>query len=44
MLGDAINDGLHARPNPFGNLRLEQPRGRKDLDALTATELDELAV
>jgi integrase len=43
MLGDAINDGLHPGPNPFANLRLEQPRGRKDLDALTAAELDELA-
>lgn len=43
MLNDAINDGLHPGPNPFANLRLEQPRGRKDLDALTETELRELA-
>jgi integrase len=43
MLGDAINDGLHPGPNPFANLRLEQPRGRKDLTALTESELDELA-
>jgi integrase len=43
MLADAINDGLHLGPNPFANLRLEQPRGRKDLHALTASKLDELA-
>ena len=27
MFTDAINDGLHPGPNPFANLRLEQPRG-----------------
>lgn len=43
MLNDAINDGLHPGPNPFANLRLEQPRGRKDLDALTEDELQTLA-
>jgi integrase len=43
MFNDAINDGLHPGPNPFANLRLEQPRGRKDLIALTVYELDELA-
>ena len=43
MLTDAIDDGLHAGPNPFANLRLEQPRGRKDLTALTVKELSELA-
>jgi integrase len=43
MFNDAINDGLHPGPNPFANLRLEQPRGRKDLIALTVAELDELA-
>lgn len=43
MFNDAINDGLHAGPNPFSNLRLEQSRGRKDLVALTVAELDELA-
>ncbi len=43
MFNDAINDGLHPGPNPFANLRLEQPRGRKDLIALTLDELDELA-
>jgi integrase len=42
MFNDAINDGLHAGPNPFGNLRLEQPRGRKDLTALTEPELYKL--
>ena len=40
---DAINEGLHPGPNPFGNLRLEQPRGRKDLTALTEHELQALA-
>ena len=43
MFTDAINDGLHPGPNPFANMRLEQPRGRKDLIALTDTELEELA-
>jgi integrase len=43
MLNDAINDGLHPGPNPFANLRLEQPRGRKDLTALRQDELHELA-
>ncbi len=43
MFNDAINDGLHPGPNPFANLRLEQPRGRKDLTALTRDELHELA-
>jgi integrase len=43
MFNDAINDGLHPGPNPFANLRLEQPRGRKDLIALTRDELHELA-
>jgi integrase len=43
MFNDAINDGLHPGPNPFANLRLEQSRGRKDLVALTADELHELA-
>jgi integrase len=42
MLTDAINDGLHPGPNPFANLRLEQSRGRKDLIALTETEVSEL--
>jgi integrase len=38
-VGRCDNDGLHAGPNPFSNLRLEQPRGRKDLVALTEAEL-----
>jgi integrase len=43
MFNDAINDGLHAGPNRFANLRLEQPRGRKDLIVLKESELHELA-
>ncbi|MEK6273704.1 MAG: site-specific integrase [Actinomycetota bacterium] len=43
MFNDAINDGLHPGPNPFANLRLEQPRGRKDLTALKEDELHQLA-
>jgi integrase len=43
MFNDAINEGLHPGPNPFANLRLEQKRGRKDLEALTAPEVAELA-
>lgn len=43
MFTDAINDGLHPGPNPFSNLRLEQPRGRKDLIALREAELYRLA-
>lgn len=43
MFTDAINDGLHPGPNPFANLRLEQPRGRKDLIALTEPEVQRLA-
>lgn len=42
MFNDAIDDGVHPGPNPFANLRLEQSRGRKDLVALTAEEVDEL--
>lgn len=42
MFTDAINDGLHPGPNPFANLRLESPRGRKDLIALTEREVHEL--
>jgi integrase len=43
MLNDAIDDGLHPGPNPLANLRREQPRGRKDLVALTEPELHALA-
>lgn len=42
MFGDAHRDGL-TRENPFANLRLETPRGRKDLDALTEPEIKALA-
>lgn len=42
MFGDAVRDGL-GPSNPFSNLRLEQSRGRKDLIALTETELHDLA-
>src|SRR5947208_14292627 len=42
LFTDAINDGLHPGPNPFANMRLEQPRGRKDLIALTESDLLEL--
>ena len=43
MFTDAIDDGVHPGPNPFANLRLEQPRGRKDLVALTEPEVHQLA-
>ena len=43
LFTDAINDGLHPGPNPFGNLRMEQPRGRKDLTALTEPQVVDLA-
>jgi integrase len=43
MFTDAINDGLHPGPNPFSNLRLEQPRGRQNLTALTEPEAVRLA-
>lgn len=42
MFGDAARDGLIVA-NPFAGLRLETPRGRKDLDALTEAEIHELA-
>jgi integrase len=42
MFGDAARDGLIAT-NPFTNLRLETPKGRKDLDALTEPEIHGLA-
>jgi hypothetical protein len=34
---------MHIVANPFTNLRLERPKGRKDLDALTEPEIRELA-
>ncbi len=42
MFADAARDGLIAS-NPFTNLRLETPKGRKDLDALTEPEICDLA-
>lgn len=42
MFADAHRDGLIAA-NPFTNLRLETPKGRKDLDALTEQEIHSLA-
>lgn len=42
LFGDAFRDGLIVA-NPFEQQRLEQPRGRKDLDALTEPEIQELA-
>lgn len=42
MFGDAVRDGLVAA-NPFAALRLPQSRGRKDITALTETELKALA-
>lgn len=42
MFGDAARDGLIAA-NPFTELRLETPKGRKDLDALTEAEIQDLA-
>jgi hypothetical protein len=42
MFGDAQRDGLIAA-NPFTNLRLETPKGRKDLQALAEPEIHALA-
>jgi integrase len=42
MWADAVRDGV-ASANPFTNLRLETPKGRKDLEALAETEIVELA-
>jgi integrase len=42
MFGDAMRDGL-IDFNPFSQLRLETPRGRKDIDALTPTQIVELS-
>ena len=42
MFGDAHRDGLLSA-NPFTNLRLETPKGRKDLDALTEPDIRSLA-
>ena len=42
MWADALRDGI-VRTNPFTALRLETPKGRKDITALTEPELDQLA-
>jgi integrase len=42
MWADALRDGLCAH-NPFTNLRLETPKGRKDITALTEEEIGRLA-
>jgi integrase len=42
MLNDAVDAGLIAA-NPFAGLRLEQSRGRKDLEALAEREILNLA-
>jgi integrase len=41
MFADAVRDGVIAA-NPFTSLRLETPKGRKDLDALTEPEIADL--
>jgi integrase len=43
MLNDAAIDAGLIQANPFANLRLEQPRGRKDLEALSEDEIRGLA-
>lgn len=42
MWADALRDEVVER-NPWTNLRLETPKGRKDIDALTESEITELA-
>ncbi|MDQ6730310.1 MAG: site-specific integrase [Actinomycetota bacterium] len=42
MWADALRDGL-CQHNPFTNLRLETPKGRKDITALTEPEIARLA-
>lgn len=42
MFADAMRDGLIDH-NPFSELRLETPKGRKDLDALTEPDIAKLA-
>ncbi|MGI8863652.1 MAG: tyrosine-type recombinase/integrase [Solirubrobacteraceae bacterium] len=42
MWADALRDGL-CHHNPFTNLRLETPKGRKDITALTEPEIERLA-
>jgi integrase len=42
MWGDAVRDGL-CDANPWSDLRLETPKGRKDIDALTESEIRNLS-
>lgn len=42
MWADAVRDGI-CEHNPFTNLRLETPKGRKDIEALTEPEVLALA-
>lgn len=42
MWADALRDGL-CQHNPFTSLRLETPKGRKDITALTEPEIEQLA-
>ena len=42
MWADAVRDGV-CEVNPWTNLRLETPKGRKDIDALTEPEIAALA-
>lgn len=42
LFGDAMRDGK-IDFNPFSELRLETPRGRKDIDALTEPQIHDLA-
>lgn len=42
MWADGVRDGL-CEVNPWTNLRLETPKGRKDIDALTEDEIAALA-
>jgi integrase len=42
MWADAVRDGV-CEVNPWTNLRLETPKGRKDIDALTEQEIADLA-
>lgn len=42
MFSDALDEGI-VTANPFSNLRLEQSRGRKDLDVISEAQLHDLA-
>jgi integrase len=42
MYSDALDDGL-VQVNPFAQLRLEQPKGRKEYGALSTTQFHDLA-